>query len=70
MNEAGDVLAMAAAIHAFDDMCQEGNDDPEPEKCITREWDIESAHNAIAELRRLGWRLERDPAGTVPLGLA
>ena len=62
------VLALAEAMHNEDDTCNASQYVPFSE-CATRQWDIEHAADVLAELRKAGWRLAPDPAGTVELGL-
>lgn len=57
--------ALAEALHDNDEMCAEQASSFA--ECIWRTWDLEHAAALVVSLRKLGWRLERDPAGTIPM---
>jgi hypothetical protein len=61
-------MALAEALHDEDDTCNANYVIPFAE-CATREYDIQEALGVIEGLRKAGWRLVRDPGGTVELGL-
>ncbi len=57
---------LARALHETDDVCNANYYLPF-EECATMGFDIERAEEVLDVLRRLGWRIEADPAGTIPI---
>jgi hypothetical protein len=66
--EATAQLALADAIHDGDDSCNANYYIPATE-CPFRDTDIEQAAEMMEALRKAGWVLVRDAAGTVEMGL-
>lgn len=60
--------ALAEAMHDGRDDCNANYVLPFSE-CVNREADINDAVAVLTELRKVGWKLSRDPAGTTELGL-
>lgn len=59
-------IAMAEAIHDEIEQCDERETFAD---CGAREADIGEALRVLTHLRREGWQVTRDPAGTREMGL-
>jgi hypothetical protein len=59
-------MALAEAMHDVSEMCNANYDLPFSE-CGVREADIQDACKVIEKLRKRGWLVVRNPAGTTPL---
>lgn len=61
-------MALAVALHDESEMCN-GNYQIPFDECGAREADIQDAVRILVHLHREGWVMQKDAAGTLPLGL-
>jgi hypothetical protein len=59
-------MAVAKVIHDETEQCEEHVPFAD---CVAREADIQESFRVLRALRRDGWQVTRDPAGTVEMGL-